>query len=130
MILMQATKILSIRTANADNLLHINFQVISDRVTSNDVRVDVPVDIEKKYVGFEPIFVQRASTLVDTIWSQGIFDVFEQDQISVEQVQSEIRAYEKMYGFKSDTLLEMSANGQAPDEYEIHAWLALLDTDV
>jgi hypothetical protein len=57
---------------------------------------------------------------------ESVDEDFEKALVSDEELEQEIAAFEKQYGFSSEKLLEMQAEGTLPDSFEIHLWLVLL----
>jgi hypothetical protein len=51
---------------------------------------------------------------------------FEDAIMTPEQIEEDIIAFEKQYGFSSEKLLEMQAAGTLPDSFDMHLWSSLL----
>jgi hypothetical protein len=51
---------------------------------------------------------------------------FEDAVMTPEQIEQLIVDFEKQYGFSSEKLLEMQAEGTLPDSFDMHLWSSLL----
>jgi hypothetical protein len=51
---------------------------------------------------------------------------FEDAIMTPEEIEEDILAFEKQYGFSSEKLLEMQAEGTLPDSFDMHLWSSLL----
>lgn len=57
---------------------------------------------------------------------EAVDEEYEKAVMSDEELEQHIAAYEKQFGFSSEKLLEMQAEGTLPDSFDIHLWLILL----